>query len=284
MVSDRFKPVIFGLRVILVAAAMLALIAGYQVFVLTEHTDRDFAWTIANPLTAAFMGAGYWASLPMLLHGARQTIWANFRASFFSPLVFSSAMLVASLRHLGAFHFSEPNAAMAIVTAWLWMAAYVIVPVCEVVLLWLQLRRSGIDPPRGAGMPQGLRAVLAAQGLIAGILGLLLFFAPAAAAPHWPWKLTPLTAQVVGGWLLATAVAAGVTVYETDWRRITGPIASYTVLGILELVALARFPSALKWPGIAAEVYLAFLISMVLAGAVAWILALRPPVRHRAPG
>ena len=67
MASDRLKPVVFGLRVVLVAAAVLALIAGYQVFVLTEHTDRDFAWTIANPLTAAFMGAGYWASLPMLL-------------------------------------------------------------------------------------------------------------------------------------------------------------------------------------------------------------------------
>jgi hypothetical protein len=265
----------------LVAAAALALIAGYQVFVLSEHTDRDFAWTIANPLTAAFMGAGYWASLPMLLYGARQTIWANFRASFFSPLVFSSAMLIASLRHLGVFHFSEPNAPMAIVTAWLWMAAYVIVPICEVILLWLQLRRAGIDPPRAAGMPQGLRAVLAVQGLIAGAFGLLLFFAPAAAAPHWPWKLTPLTAQIVGGWLLATAVAAGVTVYEIDWRRVAGPIASYTVLGILELVALARFPSALMWPGVAAVAYLVFLISMVLVGALAWILALRARVRHR---
>jgi hypothetical protein len=53
-------------------------------------------------------------------------------------------------------------------------------------------------------------------------------------------------------------------------------------LGILELIALARFPSALMWPGVAAVVYLAFLISMVLAGALAWILALRPRDRHRA--
>jgi hypothetical protein len=31
MASDRLKPVVFGLRVVLVAAAVLALIAGYPV-------------------------------------------------------------------------------------------------------------------------------------------------------------------------------------------------------------------------------------------------------------
>jgi hypothetical protein len=33
------------------------LLAGLQLFVFATETDRFFAWTIASPLTAAFLGA-----------------------------------------------------------------------------------------------------------------------------------------------------------------------------------------------------------------------------------
>lgn len=49
-----------SMRWLLIVAALLAFIAGIQLYVLSEHTDRYFAWTISSPLTAAFIGASFW--------------------------------------------------------------------------------------------------------------------------------------------------------------------------------------------------------------------------------
>ena len=50
------------MRYLLFVAAVLVLLAGFQLFVFTERTDTFFAWTIVNPLAAAFLGGSYWAS------------------------------------------------------------------------------------------------------------------------------------------------------------------------------------------------------------------------------
>jgi hypothetical protein len=53
------KPLVPGMRWLLFAASVLVLLAGFQLFVFTERTGTFFAWTIANPLAGAFLGAGY---------------------------------------------------------------------------------------------------------------------------------------------------------------------------------------------------------------------------------
>src|SRR5579872_4129536 len=42
--------------------ALLVFLVGIQLFVRSDYTASEFAWTIKPPLTAAFMGAGYWAA------------------------------------------------------------------------------------------------------------------------------------------------------------------------------------------------------------------------------
>ena len=59
------RPVVPGMRRLLLAAAVLVLLAGLQLFVFTGRTDSFFAFTIANPLAAAFLGAAYWAAVPI---------------------------------------------------------------------------------------------------------------------------------------------------------------------------------------------------------------------------
>src|SRR5438046_199814 len=46
-----------GLRRLLYVSGALVLIIGAQLYVLTDHTNRAFAWTIHPGLTAAFLGA-----------------------------------------------------------------------------------------------------------------------------------------------------------------------------------------------------------------------------------
>src|SRR5215469_12802383 len=57
------RPLVPGMRALLYAASILVLLAGIQLFVFTGRTDDFFAFTIGNPLSALFLGAGYWASV-----------------------------------------------------------------------------------------------------------------------------------------------------------------------------------------------------------------------------
>ena len=57
------RPFTPSLRSILRVFAGLALIAGVLLFAGADDTDEWFSWTIQPPLTAATLGAFYWARL-----------------------------------------------------------------------------------------------------------------------------------------------------------------------------------------------------------------------------
>jgi len=264
---EQPKRLLVSVKSVLILAAGLVLIAGTQLFVFPENTKQDFAWTIKSPITAAFMGAAYYASFVLVVGGARQRYWTRARISLFSPMAFTFAMLIASLQHLDAFHFND-SAFFPRFAAWAWMVVYVVVPPLEAVVLYLQLRAPGIDLPRTAPMPAPVRWTLRAQAAIMLVLGAALFVVPAVAAPLWPWKLTLFTAQVTGGWLLGFGVAAVQAARENDWTRIGAACASYGLIGLLELVAVARFPAAIDWAQPAGWIYVAFLVSIVIVSGV----------------
>jgi hypothetical protein len=66
---------------VLILAAVLAIIAGIQLYILTDYTEHFFAWTIAQPLSATFLGTGYWTGAALLLFAAREKAWANIRVA-----------------------------------------------------------------------------------------------------------------------------------------------------------------------------------------------------------
>jgi hypothetical protein len=98
------RPLIPGMRRLLFTASVLVLLAGIQLFVFTGRTDHFFAFTIANPLSAAFLGAGYWAAVAIEALAGRQTLWANARIAVPAVLVFTLLTLTVTLTHLGQLH------------------------------------------------------------------------------------------------------------------------------------------------------------------------------------
>lgn len=102
--STVVRPLVPGMRRLLYVAAVLVLLAGFQLFVFTGQTGTHFAWTIVNPLAAAFLGAGYWASVAIEGLCARQRVWANARIAVPSVFLFTVLTLVATLLHLDKFH------------------------------------------------------------------------------------------------------------------------------------------------------------------------------------
>jgi hypothetical protein len=105
---------------------------------------------------------------------------------------------------------------------------------------------------------------------VALALGTVLFVTPQVAARLWPWMLTPLTARAVSAWLLALALLLAFAVWENDWDRFRPTAVSCTVLGVLQLLALARYPGEVDWGGIQTWVYLLFVLSILAVGLYGW--------------
>jgi hypothetical protein len=51
-----------GMHVLLYVLTALTFVVGTQLFVLAEHTEQFFSWTIGVPMSAAFIGGGFWGA------------------------------------------------------------------------------------------------------------------------------------------------------------------------------------------------------------------------------
>jgi hypothetical protein len=262
------KPLTPGVRWLLLAAAVLVLLAGIQLFVFTERTGTHFAWTITNPLAAAFLGAGYWASVAIEALAGRQAASANARIAVPAVLVFTVLTLVATLQHLDKLHLGGTFATGTQIVTWAWIAIYALVPLLMLTVLAIQARIPGADPQRSAALPGWVYGVLAVHAVVLLGLGVALFAAPAQTAPLWPWKLTPLLAQATGAWLTSLGVAAAHALLERDARRLRPAAVGYVLLAVLQSIALARYPHLFEWRSSSGVVYLIFLATMLLTGAV----------------
>lgn len=247
-------------------AAGLALIAGVQLFVLASETDRFFSWTIEPPLTAAFLGAAYWAAFVLLAWAARQRSWASARAAL--PAVFTIAVLLlaATLIHLDRFNLDS-------LFGWFWLVVYVVVTPLLVWLVADQVRRAQPDPPRQAPLPPAARAALGVQAAALIALGAALFIAPGWAEAAWPWTLSPLTGRAVGAFLIGFGAAAAYALVDADLERLRGPALAYLTLGVLELAAVAIHSGDLTAGAAGTVAYVAACTAVVLTGAYGLIAA-----------
>ncbi len=278
--SQAYRQVTVGMKWLLYIASALVLAVGATLLVFPGRTDTLFSWTVSPALTAAFLGAAYLSAFVLEFLGARETLWARARVAVPAVLTFTFLTLIATLLHIDKFHFGSAFGLLTQAGTWVWLLVYAIVPVAMAVLLVLQLRAPGIDPPRSEPMPGWIRLVYACQATIMILLGIVFFVVPKPAADLiWPWLLTPLTGRAVGAWLVGVGIAAGQIAWENDWLRARIGAISYTLFGFLELVVLLRFASAqdpatgypiLDWGDLRTWIYLLFLVSILAAGAYGW--------------
>lgn len=248
-----------ALRRFYYVAILLVTSVSFFLFILSESTERLFAWPINPPLTAAFLGANYLAAVFLAYLSARERVWGRARITYAVSIVFITLTLVATLMHLDKFTFDNVN-------GWLWLFVYVAVPPLLVVLLPLQLRHPGREPPRRAPIEPWLYPILAVQAVIVLVIGVALFVAPSSADSLWPWPLTPLTSRAVAAWLLALAAGLAVALWERDWERIRVAVFTFAAMPVLQFVALARFSDTVNWDSAGIWLYVAFLTSILFLG------------------
>lgn len=273
--TGRIRPVTQVTRFIFAGSALLAAIAGFQLYVLTDRTDHFFAWTIAAPLSATFLGTSYWTGTLLILFAARERWWADIRVPLAAVAAFVPLMLLTTLLHLDKFHLSGDDA-IAVIAGWAWLVVYLAVPVALALVAWVQVREPGGDPPARPPAPAWLRALVLVNAAASLALGLALFLAPETMNGVWPWPLTPLTSQAVGTGFITVAAASAWFIRERSIGRARGGTLAYLLIGVLQLVAIARYGNTMAWDRPSGWLYVAFMIAFVVGGGYGAIIAWRP--------
>ena len=238
--DDRIRP---GTRALLGAFTVLTALATHQLLVLGGHTDRFWPWTITSSATIGFLAAAYGAGFLLSVLSLRQRVWSRVRVAVATVTVFTFLTLIATVVHAHRLHLSDADP-LARAAAWFWLAIYVAVPLVGVVVSGRQEegrpRRDGVLRP----LAPGLRLAVAGQGLVLLAAGAVLFVGGwgwhhgRSRIGIWPWAVTPLSAQVLGAWLIAFGIGAGLVLAERDLSRLRVPAIAYTAFGAFQLVAL----------------------------------------------
>ncbi|HYF63697.1 MAG TPA: hypothetical protein VD886_12835 [Herpetosiphonaceae bacterium] len=261
----RFQPLTRGMRRMLFTASALVFAVGVPLFLLTARTDTFFAWTIRSPLTAAFLGAAYWASFVLEFLAAREKHWAYARCAVPAVVAFTGLTLIVTLIHIDTFHFDAP-ALFTRLGTWVWLAVYASVPVIMGALTVLQLREPGATPPREYPLPPWMRATLTINAALLILFGLALLIVPTAVMSLWPWALTPLTGRAIGAWLIGLGIAAGHKAWENDLLRGRPVMVSSVAFSVLQIIALLRYSDEPDWGQPTMWLYLLLLADFLAVG------------------
>ena len=245
--------------VLFVLVLPLLFIAGIQLFILSEQTETYFAWTFAAPISAAYMGAGYWAAMFHAYSGARARAWAYVRTSMPAALTATSLLTITTFLHLDKFHLNSPLFITRFVT-WVWIIVYVVVPPILAIAWIIQKRLPGAHVRGQNPLPAWMRGGFALLAAFALITGLSLFLVPQTMSMLWPWPVTPLAARAVSSWLTAFGMACGALTIENDIKYGAGTSSSLFAFCVLQFIVIARYFSAIDWAKPLAIGYVLFLL------------------------
>jgi hypothetical protein len=221
-------------RVLGLAIVPFLLVAFALLYFFPDDTDHWFAWDVQPTITPLVMGAGYVAGSYFFWRVARERLWHRVHIGFLPVTAFTLFMAVGTFNHLDRFATQH-------VAFWIWVGLYVTTPVL-VPLAWWRNRASdpGTPEPGEPPLPEHVRTLLLTVGAVQSLVALVLLLLPATMIEHWPWLLTPLTAQTLGGWFALPGVTALMMGLDGRWSAIRITLESQLVGLALILLGAAR--------------------------------------------
>ena len=231
MRDDRVFP---ATRLLGAAIVPFLVVAFALLYFFPDDTRHWFAWDVQPTITPLIMGAGYIAGAYFFVRVALETRWHRIQVGFLPVTAFTLFMAIGTFNHLDRF-------ATAHVAFWIWVGLYVITPVL-VPLAWWRNRATdpGTPEPGEPPLPGFVRPLLLAAGTIQSVVALVLLLMPSTMIDVWPWQLTPLTAQTLGGWFALPGVTALMMGLDGRWTAIRITLESQLIGLALILLATAR--------------------------------------------
>ena len=251
---------------------VLLALAGSQLNIHPDRTGEFFAWFIAVPLTAAFLGAGYWVALPSLVMAIRRTRWAEIRLVLFMGLTLVTTELIVTVQDFRPFLlFDAP--VLARIAAWVWVIGYFVLPPLNLAAVLVNRRTA---TPRASTAPT-LRpwalAVLAVYAVLLTVFGLGMLFLSGTFDGIWPWPVTKLTAGAISGWLLALAVGCWLGLRERAWTAFRIVVPFYVLWFLAQLLNAFRFREDMVGGAGTTAYMIALAVSAVVFTAIGWVHA-----------
>src|SRR5205809_2404019 len=195
-------------------AALLGAVVLYAFIVLyffPTQTKQLFAWPIAPPMTAMFIGASYVNGLIFFAAVLVGKTWHRVWAPHIGVFVFATLLLIATILHWDRFTHGHP-------VFYVWVFIYIVAPILTLWALFTNSREDQHLPDeRDAVVPSTLRVIWLIPGILFLIAALYAFVKPTWLIPLWPWKATPLTMRVMMGFYSMLGVAVITVLREPRW-------------------------------------------------------------------
>jgi hypothetical protein len=260
MRDDRVLP---GTRILGAVIVPFLLVAFVLLYFFPDDTRHWFAWDVQPSITPLIMGSGYIAGAYFFVRVALPTRWHRIQVGFLPVTAFTLFMAIGTFNHLDRFATHH-------VAFWIWVGLYVTTPIL-VPLAWWRNRATdpGTPEPGEPPLPRGVREALLVVGAGQSLLALVLLVSPSTMIAHWPWLLTPLTAQTLGGWFALPGVTALMMGIDGRWSAIRITLESQLIGLALILLATAR-----AWEDVDTTSALAYGFVAGIAGLFVALLAL----------
>jgi hypothetical protein len=196
--QDRVLPATKLLSGFIIPFLLVAFVVLYF-FPSAKDTARLFAWRIVPPFTPMVLGAVYLGGCYFFLRAVRATEWHRVEGGFLSVGSFATLMGMATIIHWNKFIHAN-------VAFWLWAGLYFTTPFLVFGVFFLNKREESETAPGDLLLSPSTALVIGVMGVAAVATTLFLFLFPKTAIGIWPWKLTELTARVMGA-IFALGVA-----------------------------------------------------------------------------
>lgn len=189
-------PITSGQRIFFAVICAAALLVALLGLFNPAYLASMFTWLVLPPLHARFVGAIYLFGAVFMAGCLFAKHQAEVRWAVQMIGLWTGMLCIISLLNLSVFDFS-------LLPVKIWFASYILYPL---IAIWMTVRQPSMMEPvalPGPALDTWARNFLLAQGILVTLLSVALFFAPAFMSALWPWKVTPVLAQMYAGPLLS---------------------------------------------------------------------------------
>jgi peptidoglycan/LPS O-acetylase OafA/YrhL len=237
IVSVQDDRILLQTRLVLIVVVPVLILAFLILYVFPDQYGDRFAWKIQPHMTSLLIGSGYLGGAYMFVFAIFGRKWHRVTAAFPPVTSFTIMMLLATFLHWDKFdinHFAFQ----------LWLILYIITPFL-VPYLWIKNRVTdpGTPKPNDKEVPRFAKWAFQVFGFAAVTWAVVMFVFPQFAIDIWPWKLSPLTARVLGGWFSLLGIGGLSTSRDSRWSAWRIPLQSITLWATLVVIGALMNPS-----------------------------------------
>lgn len=210
--SDNLTGEIRPFTRIVAAIIIPFLVAAFIIlYFFPDQSGQRFAWEINPAMTAVWMGAGYLGGAYFFLRVLIGKKWHRVSAGFWGVTAFTWAMLLTTFLHWSRFDLGH-------LPFQIWLVLYVVTPFL-VPFVWWYNQSVADSPPQADDVmvPALARWGMALVGVFMLASCLVAYLLPDLAISFWPWPLSPVTVQIMGGWFALMGLGALVTAQKKRW-------------------------------------------------------------------